>query len=279
MNEDNNFRNSIRNAYHRFGKRGISGITASSRVLPDFIIIGTVRSGSTSLYYNICEHPSVLDAAYDEIGYFDSNYHLGENWYRSMFPRQKIMDKIKNNTGYAMTGEDTPFYFWKKSVAERIFKDLPKSKMIIIFRNPVDRAFSNYNLGLRTKTEKLSFEEAIDEEMRFLEKNSFEKCANRKRSYLAKGFYDIQMNIWLNVFTKKQFHFLSTEDMQKNPKNELQNVFRFLEIPDYEIKNPQKQKSEKYEKMKDNTRKMLLEFYKSHNEKLFESIGKRFDWN
>ena len=85
-------KNRISQYYHRYFKRGFSGITASSRVLPDFIIIGTVRSGSTSLYYNICEHPSVLEAAYDEIGYFDSNYHLGENWYRSMFPTQKIMN-------------------------------------------------------------------------------------------------------------------------------------------------------------------------------------------
>ena len=60
----------VSKSYNRYVKRGISGITASSRVLPDFIIVGTVRSGSTSLYYNICEHPSVLSAAYDEIGFF-----------------------------------------------------------------------------------------------------------------------------------------------------------------------------------------------------------------
>ena len=83
---DSNLRRSLSRSYQRFVKRGVSGITATSRVLPDFIIIGTVRSGSTSLYYNICEHPSVLPASYDEIGYFDSNYHLGINWYRSMFP-------------------------------------------------------------------------------------------------------------------------------------------------------------------------------------------------
>ena len=84
MSEDK-IRNSVRSSYHRFVKRGVAGITASSRVLPDFIMVGTVRSGSTSLYYNICEHPSVIPAAYDEIGFFDSNFHLGINWYKSMF--------------------------------------------------------------------------------------------------------------------------------------------------------------------------------------------------
>ena len=139
-------RNSLSASYHRFVKRGLSGIRASARVLPDFIISGTVRSGTTSLYYNICEHPSVLPAAYDEIGFFDSNYHLGTNWYRSMFPTEKEMKRVKKETNFAITGEDTPFYFWKKEAVERIFQDIPNSKIIIIFRNPVDRAYSNYNL-------------------------------------------------------------------------------------------------------------------------------------
>ncbi len=79
---DKTIRSSLSSKYQRFVKRGISGITASNRVLPNFIIVGTVRSGTTSLYYNICAHPSVLAAAYDEIVFFDSNYHLGIDWYR-----------------------------------------------------------------------------------------------------------------------------------------------------------------------------------------------------
>ncbi len=116
---DNIIKNSLRSTYHQFFKRGISGITASKRVLPNFIIGGTVRSGSTSLYYNICEHPSVISAAYDEIGFFDSNYHLGINWYRSMFPTEKEMSEVKNKTGSSLTGEDTPFYFWKEEAIKK----------------------------------------------------------------------------------------------------------------------------------------------------------------
>ena len=100
--DENTVRNSLSSSYHRFFKRGLSGITSSSRVLPNFIIIGTVRSASTSLYYNICEHPSVLEAAYDEIGFFDSNFHLGINWYRSMFPTQKEMKDVKEKTGFSI---------------------------------------------------------------------------------------------------------------------------------------------------------------------------------
>ena len=268
----------LSSAYHRFVKRGISGITASSRILPDFIINGTVRSGTTSLYYNICEHPSILSADYDEIGFFDSNYQLGINWYRSMFPTQKEISELKKKTGFAITGEDTPFYFWKKEAARRILNDLPNVKIISIFRNPIDRAYSNYNLSIRANTEKLSFEDAIEEEMRFLDEHSFRESVDRQRSYITKGFYEKQINFWFEIFPKKQIHILSTEDMKKNPQDTLKKIFRFLEIPEYTIENPHNQKAVKYEKMSEETRKLLCDFYKPHNEKFFQIIDKKFDW-
>ena len=272
-------KNKIRGYYHRYFKRGVSGITASSRVLPDFIIIGTVRSGSTSLYYNICEHPSVLEAAYDEIGYFDSNYHLGENWYRSMFPTQKIMNKIREDTGYSITGEDTPFYFWKKEVAERILSDMPETKLIVILRNPVDRAYSNYNLAVRENNEKLTFEEAIGEEIEFLSKNSFRETVDRFRSYLTKGMYVNQIKPWLDIFSREQLHFLSTEQMKNEPCETLDLVFKFLSIPSYDIKNLQERKLANYKQMNENTREQLIKYYKSYNEEFFKIINQKFEWD
>ena len=274
----NNIRDSLSPKYHRFFKRGIAGITASNRVLPNFIIIGTVRSGTTSLYYNICEHPSVLPAAYDEIGFFDSNFHLGINWYRSMFPTEKKMEEIKKDTGFAITGEDTPFYFWKKEAVERISHIIPNSKLIVIFRNPVDRAYSNYNLAVRTGNEELSFENAIEEEIEFIRNHTFRESVDRRRSYLAKGIYAEQLEIWKNIFPENQIHIICMEDMEKDPQNELLKIFQFLKIPKYKIKNPQKQKMVKYVKMDANTRRKLLDYYKPYTEKLFNIIQKKFEW-
>ena len=269
----------LRQYYHRYFKRGFSGITASSRVFPDFIIIGTVRSGTTSLYYNICKHKSILPAAYDEIGFFDSNYNLGTDWYRSMFPTQKHMRTIEISTGNSITGEDTPFYFWKEEVADRIKKLLPDIKLIGIFRNPVDRAYSNYNLSVRNNVEKLTFEDAINEEIEYLENFSRRECTDRMRSYLSKGFYDEQMKIWFDRFPKKQIHILSTEDMRDNPQETLQNIFRFLQVSDYEIQNPENRKAVEYDQMNDDIREKLLKLYKPHNEKFFQIINHRFNWD
>ena len=103
-------------------------MTASMRVLPDFIIIGSMKCGTTSLYYDICEHPCASAAARDEIGFFDSNFHLGLNWYRSLFPTKKQIDNTRQKEGIAITGEDTPFYFWNKDARDRIQKLLPNLK-------------------------------------------------------------------------------------------------------------------------------------------------------
>ena len=123
-----------RKFYYGIIKRNLSYITSPIRLLPNFIIVGAVRCGTTSLYYNICEHSCVLPADYDEIGFFDSNYELGINWYKSMFPTKIERKKIESKTGICITGEDTPFYFWDKKAIERIKKEIPKIKIIVLLR-------------------------------------------------------------------------------------------------------------------------------------------------
>ena len=126
--------------------------------------------------------------------------------------------------------------------------------------------------------EKLTFEDAINEEIEYLENFSRRECTDRMRSYLSKGFYDEQMKIWFDRFPKKQIHILSTEDMRDNPQETLQNIFRFLQVSDYEIQNPENRKAVEYDQMNDDIREKLLKLYKPHNEKFFQIIDKKFDW-
>ena len=264
--------------FHRFVKRGWSGITASSRVLPNFIIAGTVRSGTTSLYNYICNHPSVLPAAYDEIGFFDSNFQLGTMLYRSMFPTKKQMQLIQEKTNFCLTGEDTPFYFWNKDAIKRISKLIPNCKIIMIFRNPVDRAYSNYQLGKRENKENLSFEKTIEIEKEIIN-NGLEKLNfSEPRTYLIKSLYSLQLKNWLTSFSKNQLYFLSTEQLSSKPNETMSGIFNFLELPQYTLLKFKKQKQAIYPEMNNSTRKDLLEFFKSHNKELFSLIGKDFLW-
>ena len=162
----------IKNAY-RFIRyvllqRHFYGITAPLRVLPDFFVIGVVRSGTTSLYHYLDEHPCITKSAYDELGFFDDNYHLGLNWYRSMFPTKSHKEKIIKKFGKFLTYDVTPFYIYNKISVERIFKAFPNSKIIAVLRNPIDRAYSNYFLG----DQKESFEKTIEREKEELKRIS-----------------------------------------------------------------------------------------------------------
>jgi len=261
--------------------RHFYAITGPLRVLPDFIIIGAMKSGTTSLYYNICEHPCVKPASYDEIGYFDVNFHLGKNWYKSMFPTVLEKQKTLSKFGKFQTGEDTPFYFWNKDAAERIHNMLPQIKLIVILRDPVYRAYSQYNNGVRDGLEKLSFEDMLQVEMKNLEmesSNSDEKFF-KSRSVLVKGIYDEQLEIWNRIFKKEQIHIISTEELSTNTEITMNSVFDFLELPKHKIKKSKKIKSAKYPEMSQKTKEFLTEFYKPYNKKLFKLMGKEFNWS
>ena len=275
----------LKKIYWNFFRRNIFGITGPLRVLPDFIIIGSMKCGTTSLYYDICEHPCVSPAAYDEIGFFDSNFHVGLNWYRSMFPTKRRIEDIRRKEGVAITGEDTPFYFWNPVAAKRIQKLLPNIKLITILRNPIDRAYSEYQDLVSSESNSPSFETFIENEINTRRKDSsliteenFE-IFNQKNSYLLKGIYVDQLKIWAGLFPKEQIFTLSTENLNSEPITALESVFQYLNLPDYKIKNIQHQKQKKYVPMNSQTRKILIEFFKPHNERLFKFIGKKFDWD
>ena len=275
----------LKKIYWNFFRRNIFGITGPLRVLPDFIIIGSMKCGTTSLYYDICEHPCASPAAYDEIGFFDSNFHLGLNWYRSMFPTKRRIEDIRRKEGVAITGEDTPFYFWNPVAAKRIQKLLPNIKLITILRNPIDRAYSEYQDLVSSESNSPSFETFIENEINTRRKDSsliteenFE-IFNQKNSYLLKGIYVDQLKIWAGLFPKEQIFTLSTENLNSEPITALESVFQYLNLPDYKIKNIQRQKQKKYVPMNSQTRKILIEFFKPQNERLFKFIGKKFDWD
>lgn len=264
---------------HQLIKRHYFAITGPQRVLPDFIIIGAMKSGTTSLYYNICEHPCILKAAYDEIGYFDVNYHLGLNWYRSMFPTNSQKKKIIQKYGKCLTGEDTPFYFWNIQAAKRIQKDLPNVKLIAILRNPIDRAYSEYQNGKRNGTEKREFQDIISQEIDEIENSllSIEKCS-KNNAIVSRGIYSIQLELWKDKFEKNELLILQTEEFSQDINKVMSRVYEFLELPQHTVSKERKEKSFEYSKMNEKTREILHEFYKPYNEKLFKFLGHKMDW-
>ena len=266
-------------------KRHYYYLSSPFRVLPECFVIGVVRSGTTSLYHYLSQHPSIAPAAYDELGYFDDNYHLGVNWYKSLFPTKFTKNRIIKKHGKFLTYDVTPFYIYNPLVTRRILESFPGAKIISNLRNPIDRAYSNYILmhqeGDTTKT----FEEMIQMAMDEIEKN---KSKLNDEAYiadtfyqniLARGFYADQLEIWFEKFQKKQLLIIPSEDLAQNPDQVLTKVFEFLDLPYFKIKDFTRQNKREYLPMKDETRKLLIEFYKPYNKKLFGMLDRKFDWD
>ena len=281
----------MKNTYRIFRyilcQRKFHGLTSPIRVLPDFIVIGVGRGATTTLHHNLSKNPCLFSASYDETGFFDDNYHLGLNWYRSLFPTKFTKNKTIQNLKNFLSYEVTPSYIRKPWVPKRIKKILPHVKLIVILRNPVDRAYSHYNMGIREGDIKNSFEDIIENDLIQLKKTSNLYNSNSddyfqnvvEHSYLARGFYAEQLKIWFNIFNKNQLHITTTENLARSPQQTFSNIFKFLNIPDYKIKNLENKRQGNYSLMKNETKIKLLNFFKPYNEELYDLIDQKFDWD
>ena len=268
--------------YYLLIKRHYFGITSSIRVLPDFLIIGAKRCGTTSLFTYLPEHPSIIESHHDNMGFFNDNYHLGINWYKSFFPTIFTKKRIEKEQGKFLSFDDTPFYVYNPQVVRRIHENFPNSKMILLLRNPIDRAYSNYNLSTNRK---LTFEETIENEINEIQNINLEL---KDESYLVndfyekilpRGFYAKQLEVWYRIFSKEKILIKSSEDFANNTDEVLNQIFNFLEIKQVKIKDTKKHNVRKFPPMEQKTRDHLIEFFKPYNESLYKLINKKFDWN
>jgi len=275
---------SYKKFYQLFVKRHFFGITSPLRVLPNFFVIGPGRTGTTSLYHYLDQHPSLSKSAHDELGFFDVNFHLGLHWYRSLFPSIFTKFRIKLKTHFFMTYDVTPHYVRRPWIAKRIKKLFPDSKLIIILRNPVDKTYSHYYLSTKSG-ETRTFEEVIEEEMNDISKWSIDSkddyyfATQVENSKLARGFYVEQLPVWFELFSKNQILIISSEELASNTKNVVNDIFQFLNLPEFEIPNIEKVNVSKYPKMNPETRKILIDFFKPYNEQLYKFLNRKFDWN
>ena len=262
-------------------------LTSPLRSLPDFIIIGAQKSGTTSLYDLISKHPGVIPTRHKELHYFSSTkYEWGTRWYRLNFPtklEKRILEKKLNYR--IITGEATPNYILHPNTKKRIKNLIPKTKIIVILRNPADRAYSHYNHNVERKLENLSFEEAIREkrfegkEDKIYDDRFFEASNYMMYSYLLRGRYAEQLEAWFKIFEKDQILVVDFEEFIKIPNKVLNEIFEFLELPRYEQKNISKLNIGEYHSMDPQTRKFLIEYYKPDKEKLYKLLNRKFDWD
>jgi hypothetical protein len=260
--------------YHR--------LTGYWRGSPSFIIIGVQKGGTTSLFNYLVQHPDVKQPFRKEIKYFDCNYTEGFSWYRANFPpKMKLRDGL-------ITGEASPHYFPHPLAAERIAQKFPTIKLIVLLRNPVDRAYSHYQHMVRGGNETLSFEQAIEAEPARLEGEEERIIADvhyplhnyMNYTYLTLGMYRKYFQHWFKVFPREQLLILKSEDLYSHPSETYKETLNFLGLRAWEPEGfPIFNKQGQYDTMYPATRKKLVEFFEPHNKQLYAFLGRDFGWD
>jgi hypothetical protein len=240
--------------------------------LPDFVVIGAQKSGTSFFYNLLTKHPSVKPAAVKEIHFFDRHFARGVGWYRRCFSASKRVDGQRT-----VTGEATPSYLFDPQVPERMAQVVPEARLIALLRNPVDRAYSHYRMQVRRGTEARSFEEATQEEEKTLAEGRG-KAVNKTTSYLARGLYAEQLERFSFFAARDRLLVVKSEDFFTRRLGVLGHVLRFLELPILESKDVQPAGREPYEPIDPATRRRLEEFFAPHNERLYDLLSTDFGW-
>lgn len=184
-------------------------------ILPDFLIVGAMKAGSTTLMDYLVGHQEV-GIPNEEINYFDKdeNYQKGISWYSNWFRR--FGDK-------KITGEKTPAYCYEPKAVKRIYDQNPSMKLVWILRNPVKRTYSNYWHYIRIGKEILSFKECLEQESDRVRNDIY-------KGYFQRSVYANQVERFLEYFPMSQMHFIIFEEFIKDPEKGLHELSNFLDI-------------------------------------------------
>jgi len=280
--------------------------------LPDFIIIGAMKGGTTSLYDYLNQHPQILPCITKEPYYFSQFYDRGIKWYKSCFTHTYVEEfKKKILQKKFLTGEGSPNYYWYPHAAKRVHDTVPNAKIILLLRNPINRAYSEYDMRLRfsifgkgeivsrvARLDELklegkgtlvgiTYEDAIEMENEVI-KGKWEKMVNddtyfsgkfNTKAFLAKGIYINFIKNWKKLFPENQFLIIQSEKLFENAFETTNQVLKFLDLPPLSKLDFHIQGKGSYNEMNSETRKKLVDYFKPYNKELYDYLGKDFGWD
>ena len=255
--------------------------SSSARRLPTFLVIGAQRAGTTSLYNYLTAHPGIAAAATKEVHFFDVHYSKGPAWYEAQFPSRGEAQ---------ITGEASPYYLFHPLAAARAAAFLPDAKLIVLLRNPVDRALSHHQHETRRGKETLPLAQALaleesrlrGEAERIATEPGYRSTAHQWHSYRARGCYMDQIENWLRSFRSEQLLVLLSEQFYADPSTALRQVTEFIGAEPLAARSAgdfeQFNKAE-YGEMPPEVREELVRFYRPHNCRLAEFLGHDPGWD
>ena len=210
------------------------------------MIIGAQKSGTTSAYSYINDHPSVRRAARKEVHYFDLHYRRSVAWYQSFFP-------MGNGRRRWVTGEASPSYMMDPQVPQRVHDLIPDVRIVVLLRDPIERAYSHFNHMRETGVEPIgNFVEALEaEQERMQEVDSFgEASIMRLRfAYARRGFYGEQLQRWFDLFPRNSIRVFLTTELANSSQTFASAAYSFLQLPPHRLRNTKVRNSRSYDPM------------------------------
>lgn len=262
--------------------------TAGSRPAPDFILIGTQRAGTTSLFRDIRLHPQVAPPLVKEIHFYDYNHRRGSDWYHAHFPTRAERDARAEREGLAITGEATPNYLRHPHAARWAAAELPQTtRFIVTLRNPVDRAFSHWKLMTRLGYEDASFAAAIEQEpgrigpdWERMQVDPHHRARTYFRySYAARGRYGEQLDEWIRRVGRERLLVVRTEDHYSDPGRVYDDVVAFLGLRPWRPDGFSDIHATASSEPPANVAARLTTDFAEANARLPELVGRDFGWD
>ncbi len=254
-------------------------LTSGARTLPAFLMVGTQRGGTTSLFRALAAHPDTAPPnLHKGVHYFDVNYGRGQGWYRGHFPIRQ---------GSRMAFESAGYYMHHPLAPERIAADLPGVKLLALLRDPVERAYSahKHELARGFETEP-SFERALEleperiagEAERIRSEPGYLSHGHRHHSYLDRGHYDEQLTVLHDLFGRDRVHVAFAEDFFGEPEPCFDAILDFLGLERWRPEAFERHNARPGSPLPEPLRLRLREHFAPHDERLAALLGEVPPW-
>jgi hypothetical protein len=278
----------------RRASRRVRRATSRARLLPSFLIIGAQRAGTTSLYDYLCRHPDVAGPTVPkgevwwakELHFFDDGYERGVDWYRAWFPLAASRVLARRRGRDLVAGEATPSYMFHPQAPARVAATIPDARLIALLRDPVERAYSHYQMMVRMGREQLSFEDAVEAEPERLAAEQQRRDADptykspdyRHFAYISRGLYAEQLERWLEHFPRERLLVVASEDLGARPEEVYVAVLAFLGLREWPLRDVTFRNRASYSPIDPALRARLEERFAEPNARLRRLLGRDFAW-
>lgn len=276
--------------------RGLALATTVDRPAPDFLIIGTKRGGTTSLFNYLVQHPGILGLYPQPRGKKSTDYYFAdkfcehsERWYRSHFHTDAYRRLLHSRLGYRpLSFEASPYYVWDPRIAPRVRQVAPSTKAILLVRDPVKRAWSHYQERVQNGVEPLDFEDALSAEddrlagepERMAEDSSYHSTSWDWYSYRRRGVYLPQVQGWHACFSKEQLLVLRSEDLYRRTQATVDQICDFLRIARHGLPTTRSYNAtwRTRDEAPEGAVRALRSHYAPHNAALEDYLGMSLGW-